>query len=115
MARIAVRTLTLNVFRVSPALTTSSLQLQDAEMMKFVVSRAQDYFSKLAKQIAQQVIEMDTFARSAQNEATNRDRLLNMIDNHLDHMHYVNDVLSIKNEELVSCAFFCTLRPRRTR
>lgn len=71
-------------------------------MLKFVLSRAQDYFTKLAKEVAQQTIEMDTFARSAQNEVTNRDRLMTMIDSHLDLMHYVNDILTIKNEELVS-------------
>lgn len=45
---------------------------------------------------------MDTFARSAQNESTNRDRLSTMIDTHLDFMHYVNDILMIKNAELSS-------------
>ncbi|KAI6241474.1 FPL domain-containing protein [Aphelenchoides fujianensis] len=89
MVRIAVRTITLNVFR-----------LKDEGMLKFVVSRAQDYFTLLAKEIARQTIEMDTFARSAQNELTNRDRLLNMIDLHLDHIHYLNDILLVKNEEL---------------
>lgn len=71
-------------------------------MIKFVLSRAQDYFTKLGKETAQQTIEMDTFSRSAQNEQTNRDRLSNMIDTHLDSMHYINDILMIKNEELVS-------------
>jgi hypothetical protein len=70
-------------------------------MMKFVLSCAQEYFTGLAREIAQQTIEMDTFARSAQNELTNRERLLTMIDNHLDAMHYINDILTIKNEELV--------------
>ena len=74
-------------------------------MLKFVLSRAQDYFTKLTVSIAQQIIEMDTFARSAQNEATNRERLLTMIDTHLDYMHYANDILTIKNEELVTHSF----------
>ncbi|CAD5222270.1 unnamed protein product [Bursaphelenchus xylophilus] len=91
MARIAVRTLTLNTFRVD-----------DPAMMKFVTSRAQDYFGKLAKVVAKQVIEMDTFARSALNETSNRDRLMSMIDNHLDNVHYINDVLMIQKEELNS-------------
>ncbi|KAI6188018.1 FPL domain-containing protein [Aphelenchoides besseyi] len=89
MVRIAVRTITLNVFR-----------LKDEGTMKFVVSRAQDYFTLLAKEIARQNVEMDTFARSAQNELTNRERLLNMIDIHLDNMHYLNDILLVQNEEL---------------
>lgn len=70
-------------------------------MIKYVVSRAQDYFAKLVRLISHQIIEMDTFARSAENEGSNRDRLMNMIDNFLDNMHYVNDVLMIKNDELV--------------
>ena len=45
---------------------------------------------------------MDTFARSAQNEATNRDRLRDMIDLHLDSLMYINDILSIENVDLVS-------------
>lgn len=80
---------------------STTFQLNDPGVMKFVLSHAQDYFKKMAKEIAQQTIEMDTFARSAQNEATNRERLLTMIDTHLDFMHYVNDILTIKNEELV--------------
>lgn len=51
--------------------------------------------------MAEHIIEMDIFARSAQNEPSNRDRLVTMMDKHLDQMHYVNDILMIKNMELV--------------
>lgn len=77
------------------------MQLKDESMLNFVVSRARDYFTVLAKDLARQTIEMDTFARSAQNEATNRDRLRDMIDLHLDSLTYINDVLSIMNDDLV--------------
>uniref|UniRef100_A0A915EA78 FPL domain-containing protein n=1 Tax=Ditylenchus dipsaci TaxID=166011 RepID=A0A915EA78_9BILA len=89
MVRIAVRTLSLNIFKV-----------KDDSMSKFVLNRSKDYFSFVSKGVAEQVIEMDVFARSAQNEASNRNTLLNMIDAHLDNMHYVNDILMIGNIEL---------------
>lgn len=74
-------------------------------MNKFVLSKCEHYFSRLSHSIAEQIIYMDNFARSAQNEISNRDRLLTMIDIHADNMHYINDILIIKNVELVS--FLC--------
>uniref|UniRef100_A0A914C4R6 FPL domain-containing protein n=1 Tax=Acrobeloides nanus TaxID=290746 RepID=A0A914C4R6_9BILA len=91
MVRIAVRTLTLNVFRV-----------QDEAMLKFVVAKSKEHFAQLCTAVAHQLIEMDTFVRSAENETSNRDRLLNMIDIHLDYMHYINDIYAIQNTDLNS-------------
>lgn len=73
-------------------------------MLKFVVAKSNDYFKQLCITMAKQVIEMDTFVRSAENESSNRDRLLNMIDVFLDNIHYINDIYVIKNEALV-CNF----------
>lgn len=71
-----------------------------------MLNRCERYFNQLAKTVSEQVIEMDVFARSAQNEASNRERLLTMVDAHLDNMHYVNDILSVGNKELVSLLMF---------
>ena len=91
MVRIAVRTLTLNIFRV-----------RDDAMNKFVLQCSDNYFNRVCFGVAEQIVEMDVFARSAQSEPTNRDRLVGMIDAHLDHMHYLNDILMINHTELVS-------------
>ncbi|KAK0418158.1 hypothetical protein QR680_013405 [Steinernema hermaphroditum] len=89
MVRIAVRTTTLNIYRVA-----------DESMRKFIVSRSGDYFQKVVDVVADQVIEMDIFARSAENEASNRNRLNDMVAEHLDNMHYLNDILMIDFENL---------------
>lgn len=70
-------------------------------MNKFLLPKSEVYFKKIAKHMAEHVIEMDIFARSAQNKNFNREKLGTMIDKHLDQMHYVNDILMIKHEELV--------------
>ncbi|KAH7731494.1 hypothetical protein AAVH_00392 [Aphelenchoides avenae] len=89
MVRIAVRTITLNVFRVN-----------DETVQKFVINRSQDYFNRVAKELAQHIIDMDVFARSAQNESSNRDRLSDMMETFIDYVHYVNDILMLAKEEL---------------
>ncbi|CAK5077018.1 unnamed protein product [Meloidogyne enterolobii] len=89
MVRIAVRTLTLNIFKV-----------KEQMLHKFVITHSRDYFNNVCQEIAHQIIEMDTFARSAQNEASNRSRLSQYIDVHIDNLHYLNDILVIGNSEL---------------
>ncbi|KAL3090237.1 hypothetical protein niasHS_006689 [Heterodera schachtii] len=89
MVRIAVRTLTLNIFKVT-----------DELLEKYVLSHSQKYFDKMCSEIACQIVEMDTFARSAQNEQSNRTRLMTMMDVHLDNVHYLNDIFMIGNEHL---------------
>lgn len=71
-------------------------------MNKFVLNKSEQYFVQLSHFIAKQIIDMDNFARSAQNEISNRERLLTMIDIHVDNMYYINDILLIKNNKLVS-------------
>lgn len=73
----------------------------DQLLSKFVIKHSDKYFDIVCSDIANQIIEMDTFARSAQNEQTNRSNLMTMMDVHLDGIHYLNDILSIGNENLV--------------
>lgn len=71
-------------------------------MNNLVLNRSKQYFVQISYSIVNQIIDMDNFARSAQNEPFNREKLANMIDIHVDNMHYINDILLIKNHELVS-------------
>ncbi|KAM3723746.1 Protein CLEC16A [Dirofilaria immitis] len=89
MVRIAVRTTTLNIYKV-----------EDEAMRKFIHAHSRVYFCALGDFIARQSIEIDHFARSAENESSNRKRLDAMIDDYLDYMHYLNDILLIKDGEL---------------
>lgn len=65
-------------------------------MRNFVRAHSRVYFCALSDFIAKQSIEIDHFARSAENESSNRKRLDIMIDDYLDDMHYLNDILLIK-------------------
>lgn len=65
-------------------------------MRRFVRAHSRVYFCALSDCIARQSIEIDHFARSAENESSNRKRLDAMIDDYLDYMHYLNDILLIK-------------------
>uniref|UniRef100_A0A0R3RPE1 FPL domain-containing protein n=1 Tax=Elaeophora elaphi TaxID=1147741 RepID=A0A0R3RPE1_9BILA len=89
MVRIAVRTTTLNIYKV-----------EDEAMRSFVRAHSRVYFCALSDSIARQSIEIDHFARSAENEYSNRKRLDAMIDDYLDYMHYLSDILLIKDEKL---------------
>lgn len=89
MVRIAVRTTTLNIYRV-----------EDDAMRKFVRAKSRDYLSSVVDLTATHVVDVDHFARSAENEGSNRDRLADLIGEHLDHIHYLNDMFLIKDEQL---------------
>ncbi|OZC11612.1 hypothetical protein X798_01473 [Onchocerca flexuosa] len=89
MVRIAVRTTTLNIYKV-----------EDEAMRKFVHAHSRVYFCALSDFIARQSIEIDHFARSAENESSNRKRLDAMIDDYLDYIHYLSDILLIRDEKL---------------
>ncbi|VDK85525.1 unnamed protein product [Litomosoides sigmodontis] len=91
MVRVAVRTTTLNIYKV-----------EDEAMRSFVRAHSRVYFCSLSDFIARQSIEIDHFARSAENECNNRKRLDAMIDDYLDYMHYLNDILLIKDEKISS-------------
>ncbi|XP_039256461.2 protein CLEC16A-like isoform X1 [Styela clava] len=89
MVRIAVRTLTLNVYKV-----------QDEAMLRYIRDRtAVPYFSNLVWFIGNHVRELNTCIRSNDNHQ-NLNRLSDLVAEHLDHLHYLNDILAIENEQL---------------
>lgn len=89
MVRIAVRTLTLNVYRV-----------EDASMLAFIRDRtAAPYFSNLVWFIGNHIIELDTCVRNdADHQSQNR--LSDLVAEHLDHLHYLNDILCLNIQDL---------------
>lgn len=89
MVRIAVRTLTLNVYKVN-----------DAAMLRFIRDKTgAPYFSNLTWFIAQHVRYIDQCVRSDINHQQ-RGRLRDLVAEHLDYMHYINDILTLENEML---------------
>ncbi|XP_014476432.1 PREDICTED: protein CLEC16A isoform X3 [Dinoponera quadriceps] len=89
MVRIAVRTLTLNVYRV-----------EDASMLAFIRDRtAAPYFSNLVWFIGDHIIELDICVRNdADHQSQNR--LSDLVAEHLDHLHYLNDILCLNIPDL---------------
>ncbi|XP_046390696.1 protein CLEC16A homolog isoform X1 [Ischnura elegans] len=89
MVRIAVRTLTLNVYRVD-----------DKSMLKFIGDKtAAPYFSNLVWFIGSHVLELDSCVRNdADHQSQNR--LSDLVAEHLDHLHYLNDILCLEIGDL---------------
>lgn len=89
MVRIAVRTLTLNVYRV-----------EDKSMLKFIRNKtAAPYFSNLVWFIGNHVLELDTCVKNDADHLSHN-RLADLVAEHLDHLHYLNDILSLNIEDL---------------
>ncbi|KAG8195139.1 hypothetical protein JTE90_023316 [Oedothorax gibbosus] len=89
MVRIAVRTLTLNVFRVD-----------DKAMLKFIRDKtAAPYFSNLVWFIGEHVMELDKCVKLA-SELQIKTKLADLVAEHLDHLHYLNDILCLHIEAL---------------
>ncbi|KAK9496662.1 hypothetical protein O3M35_013095 [Rhynocoris fuscipes] len=89
MVRIAVRTLTLNVYRV-----------QDHSMLKFIRNKtAAPYFSNLVWFIGNHVLELDTCVRNDADHSS-QSRLADLVAEHLDHLHYLNDILCLNIDDL---------------
>lgn len=89
MVRIAVRTLTLNVYKV-----------KDNAMLTYIRNKtAVPYFSNLVWFIGNHVLELNTAVKHDVDHRS-RNRLETLVAEHLDHLHYVNDILSIDNEYL---------------
>ncbi|XP_021374464.1 protein CLEC16A-like [Mizuhopecten yessoensis] len=89
MVRIAVRTITLNVFRV-----------QDNAMLRYIKDRtAAPYFSNLVWFIGMHILDLDSCVR---NDAGHQSRnwLSDLVAEHLDHLHYMNDILNIQIDSL---------------
>nr|CAH0101247.1 unnamed protein product [Daphnia galeata] len=104
MVRIAVRTLTLNVYKVG-----------DEAMLNFIRDRtAAPYFSNLVWFIGNHIVELDNCVR-ADADHQSRGRLSDLVAEHLDHIHYVNDILCLAidnlNEVLVEQLFQRLLLP----
>ncbi|CAG7730743.1 unnamed protein product [Allacma fusca] len=89
MVRIAVRTLTLNVYKVD-----------DKSMLKFIRDKtAAPYFTNLVWFIGNHVLELDVCIRgNSQYEAL--PRLADLVAEHLDHLHYLNDILLLEIDDL---------------
>lgn len=89
MVRIAVRTLTLNVYRVD-----------DKSMLRFIRDRtAAPYFSNLVWFIGNHVLELDACVRNDADHQS-KNRLADLVAEHLDHLHYLNDILCLDIADL---------------
>uniref|UniRef100_A0A8C9Q317 C-type lectin domain containing 16A n=1 Tax=Spermophilus dauricus TaxID=99837 RepID=A0A8C9Q317_SPEDA len=89
MVRIAVRTITLNVYKVD-----------NQAMLHYIRDKtAVPYFSNLVWFIGSHVIELDTCVQTDE-EHRNRGKLSDLVAEHLDHLHYLNDILIINCEFL---------------
>lgn len=84
MVRIAVRNITLNVYRV-----------HNESMLQFIRDRtAAPYFSNLVWFIGKHILELDTCVRTDQGHQSQH-KLENLVAEHLDHLHYVHDILTL--------------------
>ncbi|XP_075021074.1 protein CLEC16A isoform X2 [Calonectris borealis] len=89
MVRIAVRTITLNVYKVD-----------NQPMLHYIRDKtAVPYFSNLVWFIGSHVIELDNCVQTDE-EHRNRGKLSDLVAEHLDHLHYLNDILIINCEFL---------------
>ncbi|KAM3826941.1 protein CLEC16A isoform 4-T4 [Vipera latastei] len=91
MVRIAVRTITLNVYKG---------KLDNQAMLHYIRDKtAVPYFSNLVWFIGSHVIELDNCVQTDE-EHRNRGKLSDLVAEHLDHLHYLNDILIINCEFL---------------
>ncbi|KAM9392830.1 protein CLEC16A [Pholidichthys leucotaenia] len=89
MVRIAVRTITLNVYKVN-----------NQHMLHYIRDKtAVPYFSNLVWFIGSHVIELDKCVQTDE-EHKNKGKLSDLVAEHLDHLHYLNDILIINCEFL---------------
>uniref|UniRef100_A0A3B4URV7 C-type lectin domain containing 16A n=1 Tax=Seriola dumerili TaxID=41447 RepID=A0A3B4URV7_SERDU len=91
MVRIAVRTITLNVYKAP---------VDNQHMLHYIRDKtAVPYFSNLVWFIGSHVIELDKCVQTDE-EHKNRGKLSDLVAEHLDHLHYLNDILIINCEFL---------------
>lgn len=89
MVRIAVRTISLNVYKV-----------QNESMQEFIRDRtAAPYFSNLVWFIGKHILELDACVRN-DTDHQSQHRLSNLVAEHLDHLHYLNDILLLEIDGL---------------
>ncbi|XP_055303259.1 protein CLEC16A homolog [Sitodiplosis mosellana] len=89
MVRIAVRTISLNVYRV-----------ENTNMLQFIRDKtAAPYFSNLVWFIGKHILELDSCVRNDIDHQSQH-RLSNLVAEHLDHLHYLNDILCLNIPDL---------------
>ncbi|XP_030571862.1 protein CLEC16A homolog isoform X1 [Drosophila novamexicana] len=89
MVRIAVRTISLNVYKV-----------QNASMLRFIRDKtAAPYFSNLVWFIGKHILELDTCVRTDIDHQS-KQKLSNLVAEHLDHLHYLSDILLLDITDL---------------
>ncbi|EDW44867.1 GM15433 [Drosophila sechellia] len=89
MVRIAVRTISLNVYKV-----------QNPSMLRFIRDKtAAPYFSNLVWFIGKHILELDTCVRTDIDHQSNQ-KLSNLVAEHLDHLHYLSDILLLEIKDL---------------
>lgn len=89
MVRIAVRTISLNVYKV-----------ENESMQQFIRDRtAAPYFSNLVWFIGKHILELDACVRN-DTDHQSQHRLANLVAEHLDHLHYLNDILLLEIDGL---------------
>lgn len=87
--RIAVRTISLNVYKV-----------ENDSMQQFIRDRtAAPYFSNLVWFIGKHILELDACVRN-DTDHQSQANLSNLVAEHLDHLHYLNDILLLKIDGL---------------
>ncbi|CAF5044393.1 unnamed protein product, partial [Rotaria magnacalcarata] len=89
MVRIAVRTLTLNIYKVP-----------DPAMHRFILDRtATEYFSNLVWFIRTHILDFDSLIRNNQ-DINNRGRVTCGLEEYLDHIHYLQDIFLLNVDSL---------------
>ncbi|UJR15268.1 hypothetical protein I4U23_002222 [Adineta vaga] len=89
MVRIAVRTLTLNVYKVP-----------DPAMHRFILDcTATEYFSNLVWFVRNHVLDFDHLVRN-NREINNRGQLTSSLEEYLDHIHYIQDIFLLNVHSL---------------
>ncbi|CAF3603438.1 unnamed protein product [Rotaria socialis] len=89
MVRIAVRTLTLNVYKVS-----------DPGMHRFILDcTATEYFSNFVWFIRNHVLDFDGLIRN-NRDINHRGQLTSSLEEYLDHIHYLQDIFLLNVDSL---------------
>ncbi|XP_014661770.1 PREDICTED: protein CLEC16A-like [Priapulus caudatus] len=115
MVRNAVRTLTLNVYKelshdandqcwcLKSDTQNCHTHMDDKSMLKFIKDKtAAPYFFNLVWFIGSHILELDSCVRNDAGH-NSRNRLGDLVAEHLDHMHYMNDILNLGIVALNDC------------
>jgi len=70
-------------------------------MLKFIRDKtAAPYFSNLVWFIGNHVLELDTCIRESADSLQFHAKLADLVAEHLDHLHYINDILRLNIDDL---------------